>query len=88
MYVIVNPLHPNLNFVRVRRVPNLNSKWHCSELQTYVDSSNSLRFILVNEVTIQGNINSAVINKDTGMLLHYLKLSQARLDEEDRKIVM
>ena len=53
-----------------------------------LDSSNSLRFILVDEATIQGNINCAVVNKDAEMLSHDLKLSRARLDEEDRKIVM
>ena len=52
-----------------------------------LDSSNSLRFILVNEAAIQGNIKCAVVNKDAGMLSHDLKLSWARLDEEDKKIV-
>ena len=51
-----------------------------------LDSSHLLRFILVDEATIQGNINCAVINKDAGMLSHDLKLLQACLDEEDRKI--
>ena len=43
-----------------------------------LDSSNSLRYILVNEATIQGNINCAVANKDAGMLSHDLKLSRSR----------
>ena len=33
------------------------------------------------------SIACAVVNKDVGMLSHDLKLSRARLDEEDRKIV-
>ena len=49
-----------------------------------LESSNSLRFILVDEATIQDNINCAVVNKDAGMLSHDLKLLRARLDEEDR----
>ena len=51
-----------------------------------LDSSNSLRFILVDEATIQGNIIGAVVNKDAGMLSHDLKLLRVHLDEEDRKI--
>ena len=51
-----------------------------------LDGSNSLRFILVDEVTIQGNIKCAVVNKDAGMLSHDLKLSRVCLDEEDRQI--
>ena len=48
------------------------------------DSSNSPRLILVDEATIHGNNNCAVGNKDSGMFSHDLKLSWARLDEEDR----
>ena len=50
------------------------------------DSTNSLQFILVEEATIHGNNNCALVNKDSGMFSHDLKLLQARLDEEDRKI--
>ena len=50
------------------------------------DSSYSPQLILVDEATIHSNNNCAVGNKDSGMFSHDLKLSQARLDEEDRKI--
>ena len=50
------------------------------------DSSNSLRFILVDKATIHGNNNCAVGNKDSGMFSHDLKLSRAHLDKEDGKI--
>ena len=52
------------------------------------DSSNSLRFIPADEVTIHGNINCAVVNKDTEMFSLDKKLSRVRLHEEDRKIGM
>ena len=82
--VSINPLCPNLNFARVHPVPNLiqNDGVAIANL----DSSNLLRFILIDEAMIQGNINCTVVNKDVGMLSHNLKLLQARLDEEDRKI--
>ena len=51
-----------------------------------LDSRYSLRFILVDEATIQGNINCAVVNKDAGMLSHDLKLSWACLGKEDKRI--
>ena len=50
------------------------------------DSGNSLRFILLDEATIHGNINCAVENKDVGLLSHDLKLLRVRLDEKDGKI--
>ena len=53
-----------------------------------LDSSNSIWFIPVNEVTVQGNINCTIVDKDAGMLSHDLKLSRACLGEEDRKIGM
>ena len=50
------------------------------------DSSNSPRSILVDEATIHGNINCAVVNKNTGMFSLDKKLSRVRLHKEDRKI--
>ena len=52
------------------------------------DSSNSLRFIPVDEATIHGNNNYALGNKDSGIFSHDLKLSRAHLEEENRKIGM
>ena len=84
--LIINPLRLNFKFACVPPVPisfQNGGVANCGD-----NSCNSLRHILLDEATIQGNINCAVVNKDVGQFSHDLKLSRARLDEKDRKIGM